>query len=276
MATKAKRKKCFIIGPIGAEGSQERTEADWLLRGIVEPVLKNDPFNFVVQRADQISEPGLITDQVIAAVIEADLAVADLTGANPNAFYELAIRHMEQKAVIHMVKKGEQLPFDIKDYRAVFYSREHPDDLEEAKVALAKQAKAALGAGYEPRNPITKARGMVELERSADSKDKILANIVEGQQRLESRLRTLESLSATLYGAGLTKPSTLGLRPTDYPDFLKISHDIEMGAHLLDTDSNVLKLLNKNKDDFASLLTENRQDKTVGPPPKSQDKKDES
>ncbi len=77
-----------------------------MLQGIIKPALENDPFNYDVQRADEISEPGLITDQIIGAIIEADLVVADLTGANPNAFHELAIRHMEEGIVIHMAMRG--------------------------------------------------------------------------------------------------------------------------------------------------------------------------
>ena len=89
-----KKKKCFVIGPIGEERLPERADADWLLQGIVKPALENDPFNYHVQRADEIAEPGSITDQIIGAVFEAEIVVADLTGANPNAFYELAIRHI--------------------------------------------------------------------------------------------------------------------------------------------------------------------------------------
>ena len=193
MATKGKDKSCFVIGPIGSEESAERIDADWLLRGIIEPILKNDPFNYVVQRANQMPKPGVITSQVINATIESDLVIADLTGANPNAFYELGIRHMEQKAVIHMAKKGERLPFDVADYRAVLYSREQYEDLEKAKAELAKQVEAIESPAYKPSNPITKARGWVELERSADTKDKLLADLAEGQQRLESRLGSLEA-----------------------------------------------------------------------------------
>ena len=203
MATKGKEKKCFVIGPIGEEGSPARTDADWLLQGIVKPALENDPFNYNVQRADQISEPGLITDQIIGAVIEADLVVADLSGANPNAFYELAIAHMEERAVIHMVQKGQPLPFDIKDYRAVFYSREHPRDLEEAKATLRKQVEAVEDPAYEPSNPITKARGVLELARTGDPRDKIVADLIERQRRLE---KLVDSLDSRTPGLGRTPP----------------------------------------------------------------------
>jgi len=46
-----------------------------------------------VIRADKISEPGIITTQIIGHIVDAELVIADLTDKNPNVFYELAIRH---------------------------------------------------------------------------------------------------------------------------------------------------------------------------------------
>ena len=68
MADNGERKTCFLIGPIGAEGSEERIKADWLLKGIVKPALENEEYGYKVTRADEIAEPGSITDQVITSV----------------------------------------------------------------------------------------------------------------------------------------------------------------------------------------------------------------
>jgi hypothetical protein len=57
-------KLCFVIGPIGDEHTPVRTNADWLLKGIVKPTLAAPPFDYSVKRADELTEPGLITDQV--------------------------------------------------------------------------------------------------------------------------------------------------------------------------------------------------------------------
>ena len=138
------RKSCFVVGPIGEEGSEERRKADWLLNGIVKPVLENDPFNYAVHRADEFADPGMITDQALTSAMDADLVIADLTGRNPNAYYELAVRHMVQSPVIHMILEGETIPFDIKDYRAINYSIDHPADLEKAKSALARQVSGSV------------------------------------------------------------------------------------------------------------------------------------
>jgi hypothetical protein len=65
-------KTCFVIGPIGEPGGQTRSNADWLLKGIIRPVLE-EKLKFQVRRADEISKPGMIDSQVINAVIDADL-----------------------------------------------------------------------------------------------------------------------------------------------------------------------------------------------------------
>ena len=192
MADKAEKKTCFVIGPIGAEGSEERTKADWLLKAIIKPALEEEGFGYKVTRADEIAEPGSITDQVIAAVIDAKLVVADLTGRNPNAFYELAVRHMEERPVIHMAMEGESLPFDIRDYRAIFYRIEHPDDIEAAKASLRNQVRAVEAQDYEVSNPVIKARGHKELARSSEPKDKLLADMIESLRRLEAGQEKLE------------------------------------------------------------------------------------
>ena len=95
------RKLCFVIGPIGKEDSEERIHADWLLEGIIQPVMAGFP-DFRVKRPDQDPRPGLIDAQAINDLFNAELVIADLSLFNPNAFYEIGISHMAQKPIIHM------------------------------------------------------------------------------------------------------------------------------------------------------------------------------
>lgn len=177
-----------MIGPIGEDGSESRREADWLLRGIVKPVLESEPFQYDVKRADNFTTPGLITSQIIIEIFETDLVVADLTGQNPNAFYELAIAHMAEKPVIHMIQKDENVPFDVKDYRAIRFTREEIDAFEAAKVELAQQADAIEKPDFKVSNPITSARGHQVLKESADPRDQLIAEFQERQKALESEI----------------------------------------------------------------------------------------
>jgi hypothetical protein len=198
---KEKQKSCFVVGPIGALGTEVRRGADWLLRGIIRPVLSAEPFNYDVKRADEYADPVNITDQVINAISDADLVVADLTGHNPNAFYELAFRHTEQKPVVHMIRDGEEIPFDIKDYRAVKYRLEDFEDHQKARRDLAAQVKAVEAPGYTVSNPIIKARGFKELAQSSEPKDKLIADMQVAVQRLGSRVSELETTRALKRGS---------------------------------------------------------------------------
>ena len=193
MVAPLEQKYCFVIGPIGTPESEDRRLADWLLQCIIKPALEAEPFLYKVDRADEFTEPGMITDQVITSTMDADLVIADLTNQNANAFYELAVRHMAAKPVIHMILEGQSVPFDIKDYRAVSYNINRPSDLEEAQSELIKQVKAIEQPDYVASNPITKARGHQDLALSGDSRDKVLADIVEKSDRTEGRMSKLES-----------------------------------------------------------------------------------
>jgi len=60
--------------------------------------------------------------QVYERLVSADLVIADLSGGNPNVFYELAVRHMTRKPFVQLLIKGEALPFDVAPERTVHFS----------------------------------------------------------------------------------------------------------------------------------------------------------
>lgn len=84
-------KACFYITPIGSEGSDQRKHSDLFMGALVEPALVE--FNLRLVRADQIGDAGMITGQIIEHIIHSKLVIVDLSFHNPNAFYELALRH---------------------------------------------------------------------------------------------------------------------------------------------------------------------------------------
>ena len=153
MATDQAKGTCFVIAPIGDDGSPERIRSDQVLKYIIEPVV--DSIGYVALRADQISKSGSITNQVIEHLIDDALVIADLTGHNPNVFYELALRHAIRKPVVLIIEEGEDIPFDIKTERTIFFNHTDLASVDRCKNALTAQIKAV---GSDPRdvdNPIT-------------------------------------------------------------------------------------------------------------------------
>jgi hypothetical protein len=71
-------------------------------------------------RADDVGEPEQITAQAVQHCLTAKAAVADLTGGNPNVYYELSVRHGAQLPVVLIAEEGTKLPFDISQSRVIF------------------------------------------------------------------------------------------------------------------------------------------------------------
>ena len=115
-------KRCFVISPIGPEGSNVRHHADDVFRFIIEPAM--NALDIEAVRSDQMPETGRITRQMFREIFEADVCIALLTGLNPNVFYELAVAQCAARPVVILIQEGQDLPFDVKDLRCVNYATE--------------------------------------------------------------------------------------------------------------------------------------------------------
>lgn len=130
------KKKCFIITPIGNENSEIFRKAKGVIESTIKPILQEYDFDDI-KPAYEINMSGMISTQIINRIINDDLVVANLTGNNPNVMYELCLRHVVAKPIIHICESGTSLPFDVKDNRTIFYV----DDMlgaEELKYNLRK------------------------------------------------------------------------------------------------------------------------------------------
>jgi hypothetical protein len=145
-------RKCFVISPIGKEGSPEREHADDVYEFIIKPAMEEcgiTPF-----RSDHLHESGMISEQMFRSIVTEDLCIAVLTGHNPNVFYELAVAQCASKPVIILMEKGNPLPFDIRDLRCVYYDLK-PRPLAERHyvkeiIAHTKSLEAANWKGTSP------------------------------------------------------------------------------------------------------------------------------
>lgn len=131
---------CFVIAPIGEDGSDTRSRSDEVFVDIIEPAASACGYDAV--RGDRLSEPGLITEQVMREIIEAPLVVADLSEHNPNVFYELAIRHAVNKPVVQMIRQGDRIPFNVSGMRIVLYNLGDPGSVEVARAEVVRQIRA--------------------------------------------------------------------------------------------------------------------------------------
>lgn len=91
----------------------------------IKPALRECGLEAIL--AESELTPGPIDVQLIQAIKQARLCIADLTEANPNVMYEVAIAHSSEKPVI-LLTRGDpaRIPFDIRHHRAIQYQADVP------------------------------------------------------------------------------------------------------------------------------------------------------
>lgn len=182
-----KKPLCFVIGPIGSTGTPERKHADLLLHSVVKEVLEAVEFGYRVKRADEDADPGMIGDRVIIDITQAHLVVADLTALNPNAFYELGIRHATEKPTIHVARAGTILPFDNVAHRTIFVDLTDWQNTIEARNRLAASVRAINEPDFKVSNPITQANASFKMRESADPRDNLLIDIQDQLAKIQKQ-----------------------------------------------------------------------------------------
>jgi hypothetical protein len=150
------RPLCFVIGPIGAEATTQRRHSDLLLNALIRPALEK--LGYIVKRADEDADPGMIADRAVEDIRHADLVIADLTDLNPNAFYELGVRHSTPRPTIHIARQGTVLPFDNTGHRTIFFDLTDWHSIQSASERLTHSVRAIQRPGFRISNPVVNAR----------------------------------------------------------------------------------------------------------------------
>ena len=115
--------KCFVIMPYGSKADPVNgvtIEFDTVYKELILPAVTGLGLQCV--RSDQVSEAGLIQQDMIRHILDADLAIVDITLANPNVMYELGVRHTAKRSGTIIVRQaGSHIPFNISGMRAMDY-----------------------------------------------------------------------------------------------------------------------------------------------------------
>lgn len=140
---KSGRPTCFVIMPFGMKPVGNRMiDFDAVWDHFLKPA--GERAEFRTFRADSEAAQAHISETMIKAIYEADVAIADVTYHNPNVFYELGMRHALSRHGSILVKRGggeratqaiprrglfgsrpaadePKIPFDVQDIAHFFY-----------------------------------------------------------------------------------------------------------------------------------------------------------
>jgi nucleoside 2-deoxyribosyltransferase len=98
----------------------QNEELNVVYEDFVKPVLEGS-CDLLCERGDDIFGSNIIMEDIEKSIKASDLIVADLTGKNPNVFYEVGISHTLRKPVLLLAQSIEDVPFDLRHRRVLLY-----------------------------------------------------------------------------------------------------------------------------------------------------------
>lgn len=179
-------KICFIVTAIGESGTETRDRADEVFSYLIAPVCEELGYKPV--RVDQVDAVDNINETIINYLKTAPMVVADMTGHNPNAFYELGFRQALELPLVPIIQTGNKLPFDVISQRTVFYN------LSVGKIEQSKRDLKAKMKSFEnfemPENRAERNLTLDDLNDNLTKKLNKILNLLENQQSYSPLVNT--------------------------------------------------------------------------------------
>jgi len=141
---------CFVIMPFDPSYQTEYER-------IIRPAVEESGLECI--RADEIYSRPQITADIWKSLRSTRIVIAELTGRNTNVFYEVGLAHALGKPVIIITKNEDDVPFDLKALRYLFYNTDDPFWGVNLKKALVDMLKKLLqereyGTVFESITPV--------------------------------------------------------------------------------------------------------------------------
>lgn len=105
---------CFVMMPFAPPLGDYYSQ-------IFEPAI-NKAGLAAIRADNDIFGTGKIIDQIWTGINQAKVLIAELTLRNPNVYYELGIAHALKKPVVLVCSNEEDVPFDLKHIRVIYYN----------------------------------------------------------------------------------------------------------------------------------------------------------
>lgn len=205
------RPLCFVLMPFGKKPDTTgfMVDFDAVYREFIAPAIEEAELEPL--RADEEVTGGIIHKPMFERLILCSYAVADLTTANANVFYELGVRHAVRPwSTVLVFSEGGRLPFDVAPLRALAYRvtlEGTPKDVATAKAALVERLREArLPAPDSPVFQLVEGMRPQEIDRlktdvfrdrvrySAQIKERLTIARREGPQTVRALERELGAI----------------------------------------------------------------------------------
>jgi hypothetical protein len=126
---------CFVVMPFH---SLFGVEYEKVIRPAIEEV------GLECVRGDEIYTEQAILQDIWKSIRQARVIVAELSGRNPNVMYEIGLAHAIGKPIVLLTRNQEDMPFDLRALRYVYYDPNNPFWGQDLRFELTKVVRKIL------------------------------------------------------------------------------------------------------------------------------------
>ncbi len=182
---------CFVLMPFGKKMDEagRLIDFDVIYEQIIRPAI--DAADLDPIRADKEMTGGVIHKAMFERLMLCDYAVADLTIANANVYYELGIRHgIRPHSTVLIFGQGARLPFDVSPLRGLPYALDasgKPTNAAADCDALAQRLRASRNPSED--SPLFQLVTDWPRPEVARLKMDVLRQVVEYSRQMKDKLQ---------------------------------------------------------------------------------------
>lgn len=234
-------KTCFVIMPFGekADADGHVIDFDKIYQFIIKQAVES--IGIKCTRCDEISESGWIHADMFTQILEADVAIVDITSLNANVFYELGVRHALASSVTVLIRqKGTHAPFNIQGLRIIDYDPLDIADVDKAKHQIASFIRSGL------RYKLT---------------DSPIQQVLENRIQIHIAPEPILETKSYIYPISVNQSNSIGLITGDIQDIRcadiwvnSENSNMQMDRYYDRSISSIIRYLGSKKDDAGGVI----------------------
>lgn len=217
--------ECFVIMPIGEKPGYPPNHFERVFEDIFCPACENAGFR--ARHAGQVKEANLIHLDILQRLLQAPMALCDLSSHSPNVLFELGLRQAFDRPVVLVQEAGTPKIFDIAPLRVEMYRRERIfHEVLEDQQRIARAIADTKGAKRDSVNSIVRLLGVGQAAHVPVASEKIND---PGIQLIRAEINNLRDEILNVIPRGTSAMVRNDEAGTLRTELLNLSHAIDRG-----------------------------------------------
>jgi len=213
-------RSCFVILPRkeNASSNEEYETIIEVYEDYVKPIVEENGLDCI--SINELIKPGHIVTEIAEKLEKSFLVIVEMTGQDPNVFYELGVRHALSNRTILICQNESDIPVDLFNYRTLTY-RFTPSGAKKLGTKLQKIIEDILEAPDINDSPILKDLSGISKKEIAEE-DEIKKELLDLKNQNVKLILDIENLKEAINSIALIPQNNIDLNGTWYDSNFKL------------------------------------------------------